>query len=79
MNREPLLTRGVIIAAASALITLGLSFGWIDWSDTQREAVLAVVGFMAPLLVVAITRHLVTPLSDPRDAGGDNLVKKQVS
>lgn len=60
MKREPLLTRGVIVGLATALLAALVVFG-VDLSPKETKAILALVGALSPVLVAIITRPKVTP------------------
>jgi uncharacterized membrane protein len=64
-KREPVLIQAVLLSA----INIAGAFGFISWSCNQFTVVNAAV---AAVLGV-ITRQLVTPLTDPRDALGRKL------
>lgn len=60
MRREPLLTRGVIVALATALLGALVVFG-LDLTGEQTKAILTLVGALAPVLVAILSRPKVTP------------------
>jgi hypothetical protein len=60
MNNEPLVTVGLITAFAAAVIGVLVAFA-VPMTDQQQTAILALVGVVAPILVVLITRPKVTP------------------
>lgn len=64
-KREPVLIQAVLLAG----LNIAGAFGFISWSCNQFTVVNAAV---AAVLGV-ITRQLVTPLNDPRDAFGRRL------
>lgn len=64
-KREPV----VLQAAAFALFNLLGAFGVVAWTCSQFAAVNAVVAALLGL----VTRRLVTPLADPKDAYGRQL------
>ena len=60
-SSEPVALAGTIQAALSALIALALVFGWVDWTDEQIAAILAVyTTFVA--VVTGVVRSRVTPV-----------------
>ncbi|MDG4763969.1 hypothetical protein O7632_07590 [Solwaraspora sp. WMMD406] len=69
-KREPV----IIQAGLLAVFNLLGAFGVVGWSCTQITAVNAAI---AAVLGV-ITRQLVTPLHDPRDAAGRPLRRRPV-
>ena len=58
---EPVRLAGAIQGALSALIALALVFGWIDWTNDQIAAVLAVYTALVAILTER-TRGKVTPV-----------------
>jgi hypothetical protein len=61
-----------------ALMTLGLAFNWISWTDDQIAAVLGVLAATFAVISAVssvLTRRQVTPLANPRDNDGNRLVK----
>jgi hypothetical protein len=60
VKREPLLTRGVIVALATALLAALVVFG-VDLSGKETKAILTLVGALAPVLVALLSRPKVTP------------------
>lgn len=60
MRREPLLTRGVIVALATALLAALVVFG-VDLSGKETKAILSLVAALAPVLVAILSRPKVTP------------------
>lgn len=60
-NTEPVALAGTIQGALSALIALALVFGWVQWTDEQIAAVLAVyTTFVA--VVTGVVRSKVSPV-----------------
>lgn len=51
MKREPIITTATITAAVSAVIGVLVAFG-VPLSDGQTEAILILVGVIAPLVVI---------------------------
>jgi hypothetical protein len=66
MDREPLITRAGITAAAAAVVAVLVAFG-LDLTDDQQRAILGVVAVAAPLVVAVVTRHKVTPAEAPQE------------
>ncbi|MGQ0838127.1 hypothetical protein [Actinokineospora sp.] len=60
IRREPVLVQTALLAA----INLVIAFGILDLSAAQQGALTAVLAAVLGL----ITRRLVTPLNDPKDA-----------
>jgi len=59
--REPAIAVGVVVSAITALITLTNAFGLLVITDAQRDAILACVVALWPVLL--IVRQLVTPVA----------------
>lgn len=57
-STEPLVSVGTITAAATAVVGLLVAFG-LDLTDTQRTAILGVVGVLAPVVVAVWGRRRV--------------------
>lgn len=86
MKSEPVLSAQAVAAAVSAVIMLGLgmavSLGWLSISTDQMSsiekfvgAVLALAVLIAPQLVAAFwARKQVTPVTNPKTAGGEPAV-----
>lgn len=51
MKREPIITTATVTAAVSAVIGVLVAFG-VPLSDGQTEAILILVGVIAPLIVI---------------------------
>jgi hypothetical protein len=64
MTREPLVTRATIVTIATAVLSLLVTLGLHIDKDT-KVAILGVVAALAPLVVAALTRHKVTPVTAP--------------
>ena len=73
MNREPLAVRGAVVAAVAALINVAVAFG-LDLTVDQVAALNAAVGLVATAVMVVWTRGKVTPVDDPRNSEGQELV-----
>lgn len=56
--REPLLSVGTVTAIASAAVAVAVAFG-LNLNATQTGAILAFVGFAAPLIVAGVGRSKV--------------------
>jgi hypothetical protein len=72
IQREPVITAGVLTALAAALLTLLESFG-VPLTPAQQDAINSVVVLLAPLVMALIVRRYVTPVADPRDNAGRRL------
>lgn len=66
LKREPVLIQAAILA----IINLLVAFSVLNWTATQLSAVNAVLAAVLGL----ITRQVVTPLSDPKNSQGRQLV-----
>lgn len=73
MDREPLITAGVVTAVVTSLLALVTSFG-LDITDDQQAAILGFVAVAAPIVLALAVRPRVTPTSAPRDDAGRVLV-----
>ena len=73
MDREPLAVRAAIVAAITAVINVAVAFG-ANLSVDQVASLNAFIGLAATAVVVVWTRGAVTPLNDPRDDNGQQLV-----
>jgi hypothetical protein len=63
MTNEPLVTVAFITALVSAVINLIVQFGITVTAD-QQTAILGLTAVLGPLIVAAIGRRKVTPVSD---------------
>lgn len=61
MSNEPVALAGTIQGALSALIALALVFGWVNWTDEQIAAILAVYTTLVAVLT-GVARSKVTPV-----------------
>lgn len=77
MSREPLLTIGTITAGVTAVIALLVAYG-INVTQEQQVAILGVVAFVAPFIVVYFSRPKVTPVDAPQTNDGFVLQKSSV-
>ena len=75
MRREPLLKKGLVLSAVAASLTLIVAFG-VPLSAEQRVAIIGFVGAWLPIIAALIGRSDVTPVNDPRDNEGNELVQK---
>ncbi len=60
MTTEPAVTIGTVTALVSAVLALLVTFG-VDISDDQQNAILALVGVLAPIVAGVLIRRKVTP------------------
>ena len=70
VTREPLVIRGAVVVAVTAIIHLTVIAGW--WAigpDVEGQAAL-VVDLLGTAVLVTWTRGKVTPVDDPRDEQG---------
>ena len=70
IRRNPALVSSFVTAVIALLAAFGVPI-----SEDQRAAVVGVVAAVVALLSGAVTRALVTPVSDPRDVDGTPLVR----
>jgi predicted exporter len=61
-DEEPAVTSGTIVALVTAVIALAVAFG-APITSMQKEAIIGVVGVVAPMVAVLLTRPHVTPTS----------------
>lgn len=71
--RRPLVTTGTLAALVAAVLALLTSFG-VPLTDAQQAAVSGLAAVLAPLVVALVGHRLVTPVSNPRDNSGRQLV-----
>ena len=74
MKREPLAVIGGSVALVQAVIALTVTFGWLTLNDEELTALLGVVALAGTLAVTIFGRIQVTPVADPRNNDGDQLV-----
>ena len=72
VRRNPALVSSFVTAVIALLAAFGVPI-----SEDQRAAVVGVVAAVVALLSGAVTRALVTPVSDPRDVDGTPLVRAE--
>lgn len=60
-KNEPVLSTATIVAVVSALLGLVVAFWPGAVSDVQQDAILVLVGVVAPIIVAVIARNYVTP------------------
>lgn len=72
MKREPVVTAGLVLVLVNATLILVNAMAWFPLTIEQMAAI---NGFAAALLSVAV-RAKVTPVSDPRDNEGRELVPR---
>lgn len=61
-TREPLLSRGAVVAVAAVGLDLLVAYG-VHIDDSQKTAVLAVINVLAPLALAWWARRHVTPVA----------------
>lgn len=69
-SREPLIIRGAIVAAVTALIHLAVVVGWLPIDTEAETAVAGAVDLLGTAVLVAWTRGKVTP-ADAVEPEGD--------
>lgn len=73
MDREPLFSSASIVAFAGAILSAAVSFG-LDITNDQQSKLLALIGFVAVYAVAFLARPKVTPVADPKNDAGEQLV-----
>lgn len=78
MNRQPLINAALIVALAASALSVLVAFG-LGLTPDQIQALMGFVTVAAPLLVALLAHKKVTPLSDPRNSDGEQLVAVDAS
>ena len=73
MIREPLAVRAAIVAAVAGALNVLVLFG-ANLTAEQVTGLNTLVGLIGTVVVVVWTRGAVTPVDDPRDDNGQQLV-----
>ena len=73
LSNEPVITGGAIVALIESIILLLTSFG-LKMSADQVTAIMSVVVILVPIIMAVWARSQVTPVSNPRDNEGRQLV-----
>ena len=83
MKREPVAIAALIVAVLEMLIMMALTMGWISWDSEQIAsfnnfvvALMALLVAVVPLVGAYFARARVTPIADPRDADGAELIAR---
>lgn len=76
IRQEPVVIANAIAALVSAIIVAAVALGWLDWTETQQAAVMAVVIAAVNVVAGVWARQQVTPLANPKAADGVELVRK---
>jgi hypothetical protein len=74
MNREPIIIRGAIVAAVTALVHVLVVFGVLDIDPSAEAAIGGLIDLVGTAVLVIWSRGAVTPTADPKDAAGNPLV-----
>lgn len=74
LERNPLIVRGVIVAAAVAALHLAIILGWLDLTAEAEGQAALVIDLIGTAVLVVWTRGTVTPTADPRNDEGVPLV-----
>lgn len=69
MKREPLVIRGAIVAAATALLHVLVVLGVVPIDPEQEVAVVSAIDLVGTAILVAWTRGKVTPVDAPKIDG----------
>lgn len=72
---HPVWNAAAISAAIAAVIALLVAFG-VKVTQEQTVAILGVVAAVMPFVAAAMSNSKVTPLANPRDETGEELVRK---
>ena len=80
INNEPVITAGAIIGAIMAVLTALVALDVISITPEQISAVepvlVAVVPLLLSLIAAVVARRYVTPVANPRDNDGNELVAR---
>lgn len=74
MNREPLTWRGLAVLVLAAVAQLLTEFG-ITMSAGLQDAIVGLVAAAGLVYLVVTGRREITPIEDPRDEDGAQLVR----
>lgn len=74
LNDYPLITAAAFVTGVTPIISLLASFG-VRLTPEQSDAILKIVAFVAPWVVVIWGHRKTTPLSKPTDEVGQPLVR----
>jgi len=64
-TREPLLIRGAIVAAVTALVHVGVVLGLLHFDSATEAAIGGAIDLIGTAVLVVWTRGAVTPVADP--------------
>ena len=83
MKREPVAIAALIVAVLEMFIMMMLAMGWVSWNTEQVASfnnfivALAALGVaVIPLAGAYFARARVTPIADPRNADGVELIAR---
>ena len=80
ISNEPALIGGLIVALFGAFVLWAMQMGWLDWDSEQlasfNKFIAALVALVVPMAVAYFVRKKVTPVANPRNADGAELVVK---
>jgi len=65
-TREPLIVRGAIVAAITALIHVLVVLGVLPIDESAETAIAGAIDLIGTAILVAWTRGAVTPVADPQ-------------
>jgi len=74
--REPLVLRGLLVGIPTAILHALVVLGLFDLSGDAEKAIAAVVDAVGAVLIILLSRPKVTPVDDPQNAQGSQLVPK---
>ena len=69
MNREPLVIRGAVTAAVTAILHVMVVLGVFALDQTAETALAAAIDLIGIAVLVVWTRGKVTPVADPQIPG----------
>ena len=80
ISNEPVMVGGLVIALFGAAVLWAMQMGWLDWDSEQlasfNKFIAALVALVVPMAVAYFVRKRVTPVANPRNADGVELVAK---
>lgn len=79
VKREPVGIVTAVVTTIEAGILMMIGLGYLNWTPEQTSTVMVFVAAISGIATWAIARYFVTPVSDPRDWEGNQLVPKNTS
>lgn len=78
MNREPVITVGVITGIVMAFLAMAVSLNWLRVSSDQLNAIqsflLPTLALVVPIVAAVYARMFVTPTAAPKTIDGQDAV-----